>query len=175
MDTLVTTAKALARHHHAGQVDKQGRDYFGAHLVPIATALTPFGPAASAAGYLHDIIEDTPVSTGQLREAGISKFVVEAILSVTRNANGPESYTALIARSTAHPLGGLVKLADNTWNILSNPALAQTDPVTARRLLHERYLPARLTLLEATGISAVAAFKMTTTLRAFIQALEASA
>ncbi|MCW2790044.1 MAG: hypothetical protein JWP56_2347 [Aeromicrobium sp.] len=39
-----------------GQVDKHGRDYFSAHLEPIAASLAVFGRHAEMAGYLHDIL-----------------------------------------------------------------------------------------------------------------------
>ncbi len=53
-----------------------------------------------------------------------------------------------------HPIGKIVKLVDNAWNILSNPELATRDPQKARQLLEERYLPARDRLLIAMGINA---------------------
>jgi hypothetical protein len=55
----VPDAHLLALHAHQGQVDKQGRDYYLAHLRPIAEALRPHGPHAEMAGALHDIVEDT--------------------------------------------------------------------------------------------------------------------
>ncbi len=45
--TLEDRALELIRHAHAGQVDKQGRDYFEHHLLPIASLLRPFGPLAT--------------------------------------------------------------------------------------------------------------------------------
>ena len=59
MGFTVPDAHLLALHAHQGQVDKQGRDYYLAHLRPIAEALRPHGPHAEMAGALHDIVEDT--------------------------------------------------------------------------------------------------------------------
>ena len=47
---LVATAEALARQAHAGQRDKQDRDYAEHHLAPVAALLRPFGPQTEAAG-----------------------------------------------------------------------------------------------------------------------------
>jgi (p)ppGpp synthase/HD superfamily hydrolase len=144
--------RALARRAHAGQVDKAGRDYFDAHLTPIAEAAAVFGPAAEAAGWLHDILEDTDVEADGLVAQGVDVEVVAAVESVTRRAD--ETYEQLIDRAAAHPLGRFVKLVDNAWNITSNPVLAALDAERAASMLRDRYLPARARLLAATGLSA---------------------
>lgn len=141
----VEDAARLAEVAHAGQVDKQGRDYFEAHLEPIATALESFGGEAVMAGYLHDIVEDTDFTPDLLRGAGVPDGVVDAVVSVTRVPG--EEYAELIERAAAHQLGRLVKLADNALNVLSNGGLAALDPEQARTMLEERYLPARARLL----------------------------
>lgn len=141
----IDDAARLAEVAHAGQVDKQGRDYFEAHLVPIATVLEQFGEQAAMAGYLHDILEDTDYTAELLRAAGVPLEVVDAVVAVTRVPG--EAYSDLIERAAAHPLGRLVKLADNTVNVAANPGLAETDPQRARVMLEERYLPARARLL----------------------------
>lgn len=150
---LPVRAEVLARHAHAEQLDKQDRPYADFHLAPIAAALSRFGPEAEAAGWLHDIVEDTDIDETDLAELGFPQAVVLAILSVTRDALGPESYSELIERACADPLGALVKLADNACNIAANPGLALWDPKKAESMLRDRYLPARERLLAATGLS----------------------
>ncbi|MEZ5087952.1 MAG: phosphohydrolase [Tessaracoccus sp.] len=147
----MTEIREIARRAHAGQVDRAGRDYFDAHLIPIAEAASLFGWDAEAAGWLHDVIEDTKVTLPQLSRWGVRDTVVGAIDSVTRRSD--ESYDELITRAAAHPLGRLVKLADNAWNITSNPGLAAIDPGKAASLLEERYFPARERLLSAAGFT----------------------
>lgn len=143
----VRAAADLARVAHAGQRDKQDRDYFDAHLAPIAHSLIPFGDEAVMAGYLHDVLEDTDHTPESLASAGVPAEVIEAVESVTKREGEP--YTELIERAAAHPLGRLVKLADNTLNIASNPGLAEVAPDRARHMLEEKYLPARTRLLES--------------------------
>lgn len=147
---VATTARALAAQAHEGQRDKASRDYFDAHLVPIASAAAVFGDDAQAAAWLHDALEDTDLSAQDLTDAGMPTEVVRAIESVTRR--GDETYSDLIARACIDPIGRLVKLVDNAWNITSNPILAATDPTRAASLLSRRYEPARRRLLTACGL-----------------------
>ncbi|WP_449279863.1 hypothetical protein [Leucobacter sp. GX0328] len=159
MPTTVARAMAIARAAHASQRDKQHRDYFDAHLTPIAhgaealaTAIDAANaPHLVAAAWLHDVVEDTPYTPDALTAQGIHPSVVSAVDSVTRR-NG-EPYPDLITRSCAHPLGRLVKLVDNSWNLVSNPDLAVIDPERARALREERYLPARARLLAAADLT----------------------
>lgn len=143
-------AKGIARRAHQGQVDKAGREYFEAHLEPIAAAAMFFGDIVAAAAWLHDVLEDTALTAAELTELGVSAEVVAAVLSVTRRPD--EKYSELINRACADPVGRIVKLIDNAWNITSNPVLAVTDPERAQSLLNGRYKPARKHLMQACGI-----------------------
>jgi (p)ppGpp synthase/HD superfamily hydrolase len=152
----VPDAHLLALHAHEGQVDKQGRDYYLAHLKPIAEALRPYGPLAEMAGALHDIVEDTRdhpdparrYDLDRLRALGVPDVVLAAIDAVTRRPGEPY-ISGLIHRAAAHPLGRLVKLADNKHNLDASNELAKSDPEGARRLREGRYRPARRILLAA--------------------------
>jgi len=158
----VPDAHLLALEAHDGQVDKRGRDYYLAHLLPIAEALRPYGPHAEMAGALHDIVEDTRdhpdparrFDLHRLRALGVPEIVVEAIDAVTRRPGEPYM-SGLIRRSAAHPLGRLVKLADNKHNMAANDELARTDPERARSLREGRYRPARRILLAAEAADPV--------------------
>lgn len=147
----VDRAGTLALAAHEGQVDKQGRDYFKHHLIPVAELLRPFGADAYAAGLLHDIIEDTDVTYDDLRARGIPEEVIGAVRSVTRRPG--ETYAALIERAAAHPLGRLVKLADNWLNMSGLDDLAKNDPAAASRL-SLRYSRAREVLERSISASA---------------------
>ena len=150
---MLEQARSIAREAHGAQRDKLERDYYDAHLRPIAEAAAVFGADAEGAGWLHDVLEDTAVTPEDLRKHGISDQVIEAVESVTK---GPadEHYEELISRACDHSLGRLVKLVDNAWNITCNPDLAQTDPEKARDLMTRKYLPARARLLAACDLDA---------------------
>jgi hypothetical protein len=149
-------AHLLALQAHEGQVDEQGHDYYLARLRPIAEALRPYGPLAEMAGVLSDIVEATwdhadparRYDVGRLRALGVPESVVEAIDAVTRRPGEPY-ISGYIRRAAAHPLGRLVKLADNKHNLDAAAALAAIDPDKARTLREGRYRPARRILLAA--------------------------
>lgn len=148
---VTATARALAARAHQGQRDKAFREYFDAHLVPIASAASVFGDDVEAAAWLHDSLEDTALSAQDLVSAGIPIALVTAVESVTRRADEP--YGQLITRACVDPVGRYVKLVDNSWNITSNPALVKSDPIKAASLLTGRYVPARRQLLDACGLT----------------------
>ena len=162
MTFTVPDAHLLALQAHEGQVDKQDRDYYLAHLLPIAEALRPYGPHAEMAGVLHDIVEDTRddpdparrYDLDRLRAVGVPEIVVEAIDAVTRRPGEPY-ISGLIQRAATHPLGRLVKLADNKHTLAANHALATSDPEKARTLREGRDRPARRILLAAEAADRV--------------------
>lgn len=138
----VTDTDLLAECAHLGQVDKAGRPYIE-HPRAVAAALAEHGDHAVMAGLLHDVVEDTPITLADLLAAGYPLEVVDAVDAVTRRAG--ESYMDMIRRAAAHPLGRLVKLADNRHNS-SEERLAVLDPGNAEFLRH-RYARARAVLL----------------------------
>lgn len=142
----VEVAELLAVAAHDGQVDKAGRPYFE-HVQAVAAALERYGDDAVMAGFLHDIVEDTDITLDYLRAAGFPGDVVNAVDSVTRRPGEP--YEDMIRRAASHPLGRLVKLADNAHNS-DLERLAALDPATAVRL-QRRYRRARAILLAPTN------------------------
>ncbi|GGM52624.1 HD domain-containing protein [Dactylosporangium sucinum] len=142
MTRTVADARELAYAAHRGQVDKAGRPYFE-HVAEVARRLEEHGDEAVMAGYLHDIVEDTDITLGQLRTMGFPEQVVEAVDAVTWRDG--EDYMDLIARAAAHPLGRLVKLQDNLTNS-DEARLALLDDATADRL-RRKYARAREALL----------------------------
>jgi hypothetical protein len=149
---VLEQARQIAQEAHGPQRDKLGRDYVDAHLRPIAEAAATFGPEAEAAGWLHDVIEDTEISADELRERAIPEPVIAAVESVTEVPG--QEYDELIARACQHPWGRFVKLVDNAWNIACNPALAKVDPDKAHDLMTRKYVPARERLLAACELDA---------------------
>jgi (p)ppGpp synthase/HD superfamily hydrolase len=134
----VDDARALAVAAHRGQVDKAGLPYID-HPRTVAEALAPHGELAVMAGWLHDVVEDTPVTLERLADMGFPPEVVAAVDSVTRREG--ETYMDLIRRAAADPIGRLVKLADNATNS-DEARLALLDAATADRL-RQKYARAR--------------------------------
>lgn len=114
-DSVATLAQQL----HDGQVDKGGHPYF-LHVEAVGLSLRPFGEKAMMAGYLHDSVEDTGITLGELRSNhGIPESVLEAIQAVSRNLYPAEdTYMDMIRTiaSDAPYIARLVKIADNAHN-----------------------------------------------------------
>ena len=65
---VIERAFKTAEHHHAGQKRKSGEEYI-THPLAVARILADLGsgPATIAAALMHDLVEDTEYSIGQLR------------------------------------------------------------------------------------------------------------
>ena len=148
IDPLITLAQSICRTAHAGQVDKNGEEYWK-HPFAVADrvedAAADLGapaeliPFARQAAYLHDVVEDTPYMLDDLRAAGFSEDVVSAVDSVTHRQG--ETYEEFVLRAKADPVGRVVKLADLRHN---------ADPVRSAPLggPNPKYLRAIELLLE---------------------------
>lgn len=129
-------ASALAERAHAGQTDQSGQPYWR-HVFAVRDMLAEHGEDAQIAGVLHDILEDTPTTSGDLLAAGVPDHVVTAVESVTRRPGEP--YESMITRAAADPLGRLVKLADNLHNSdESRLALLPADQAARLRTKYRR-------------------------------------
>ena len=83
---LALTQKAydFAKLAHENQKRASGEDYF-THPCAVAEILVDLGldAATVAAAFLHDVIEDTPVSEGDVRKE-FGEEVLELVLGVTK-------------------------------------------------------------------------------------------
>lgn len=128
----VDIAKRIAYRAHARQVDKAGAPYI-CHPIRVAHSLQgqKAGDVAVAAGYLHDVLEDTDETVESLAARGIPSDVVDVVVLLTRTDDvAPDDYYAAIARD---PIARLVKIAD----VLDNAAperLEFLDERTRERL-----------------------------------------
>lgn len=142
----VQLARAVSRTAHAGQVDKAGAPYIH-HPARIALKVSqelPKNANAIAAAYLHDVVEDSPVTIEDLLLMGFSYETVKIVDHLTRREG--ESHEAAVRRAAEHPIARIVKRYDVLDN--SNPSrLAKLDPKTRERL-EKKYVHA----LEILGL-----------------------
>ena len=104
-------ARAIAERAHAGQVDKAGKPYIG-H--PAHVAVSVEGDKAKAVAWLHDVVEDTPMTLDDLRAAGIDDEVLAALELLTHDKTVP--YMEYVAAIRENDLARTVKLADLAHN-----------------------------------------------------------
>ena len=100
-------AQAIASKAHTGQVDKAGRPYIE-H--PSFVAAHVEGDMAKAVAWLHDVVEDTPLSFEDFEAAGIRPEAIKALRLLTHDKSVP--YMEYIAALKENPLARAVKLAD---------------------------------------------------------------
>ncbi len=106
MSTL-ERAIEIARKAHEGQFDKGGAPYIG-HPLRVMERVGP--EEAKMAAALHDVVEDSSVTLGDLRAEGFPESVVEAVEALTKRPG--ESYEDFILRAAANKTARTVKLAD---------------------------------------------------------------
>lgn len=129
MTDIVTVARQLAEHHHMYQVDKAGEPYIG-HILRVADRVGHLAPEFVAAALLHDILEDTEATAGELADAGMPAEVIEAVTLLTKTGGPLDDY---YARIRTHRVAVAVKLADIADN--SDPErLSALEPATRERL-----------------------------------------
>lgn len=136
---LLDKAAKICVTKHVGQRDKSGTAYF---LHPMRVAMRCCTDEEKIVAMLHDVIEDTDVTAENLLEDGFPKYIVDSVLSVTKETG--ESYEDFVARAKANPIGRVVKLYDleDNLNVLRLDTL--TDDMAQR---YNKYLRARAFLL----------------------------
>jgi hypothetical protein len=127
----VDDAIALAVRAHRGQKDKRGEPYL---LHVLRVMLSQKQDKGRLVGVLHDSLEDTSLTMADLRAAGYSDEICDAVDCLTRRAG--EKYEDMIARIKPNPLARLVKLADLNDNLDPNRT-PDGDPEVKARL--EKY------------------------------------
>lgn len=120
--TDIEAAKALAKEMHAGQVDKAGLPYI-THPQRVAERLE--SPEAKVVGWLHDTVEDTALTVGDI-EARFGPETAAAVDAVSRRED--ESWSDYIDRVAQNPVGRLVKISD----LIDNSNLSRIPRVTLK-------------------------------------------
>ncbi|WP_058985457.1 HD domain-containing protein [Hugonella massiliensis] len=104
-------ARSIARKAHAGQTDKAGAPYIE-HPAHVAAHVQ--GDTAKAVAWLHDVVEDTPLTFDDLRAAGIESDVIDALKLLTHDKSVP--YLDYVTNLKRNELARAVKLADLAHN-----------------------------------------------------------
>jgi hypothetical protein len=103
----IERALQIAARAHEGQTDKEGQPYI---LHPLRVMAAVEGIEAQIVAVLHDVVEDTAVTLEDLRAAGFSAAILEAVACVTHAKEQP--YADYVIRCKANPIAKQVKLGD---------------------------------------------------------------
>lgn len=120
------------------QKDKSGLPYY---FHPIRVASNCTLPDSTIAAILHDVLEDTYLTSDDLKKLGFSDNVVEIVESVTRREG--ETYAKFIERASQTKESTEVKIADLTDNLDVSRLneLTDQDVHRLRKYIHSlRYL-----------------------------------
>jgi (p)ppGpp synthase/HD superfamily hydrolase len=132
---MLERAIALALDAHRGQRYPSPEPTPYVHHV-LRVMLAVGGFRTQMAAVLHDVLEDTAVTVGDLREAGIPEDVVDAVLALTHRPE--DSYERYIEQVARDGMARAVKLADLADNLANTHALPPTPQVAARVERYER-------------------------------------
>ncbi|MFM7718526.1 MAG: RelA/SpoT family protein [Actinomycetota bacterium] len=139
----VERAYDLADAAHVGQHRLSGEDYIE-HPIEVARIVSELGldTTAVVAALLHDVVEDTPVTLDEIREAfdeevaalvdGLTKL--DALTFRTREQEQAENVRKMIVAMAGDIRVLLIKLADRLHNMRTLGAL---DPERQRRIANE--------------------------------------
>lgn len=133
---LVEAARLVATAAHAGQVDKGGAPYIE-HPAFVADRVRWLGgdEAAVAAGWLHDVVEDTRFTLDALASV-FPESVMGAVDALTRRDGEP--YFDYVERARGNEAACLVKISDLEHN-LDESRLGDGADVEATSARMERY------------------------------------
>jgi (p)ppGpp synthase/HD superfamily hydrolase len=108
------TAIKIAVDAHAGQVDKAGMPYI-LHPLEVMRRCQKHGIHHQMVAVLHDVLEDTEVTSRDLHEAGLPDTVVMAVVAISKSPN--DSYDQYLLNVRNDPGALKVKIEDIGHNL----------------------------------------------------------
>ncbi len=134
MSTL-QRAIEIAVQAHAGQVDRSGRPYI-CHVMAVMRYLE--GEAVQICGVLHDVVEDTGWTPGDLASEGFAPQIIETLSCLTRGDG--EDYQAYLNRVLTNETACRIKLADLEDNLDPRRALPGNEKYQLARMIVRKKL-----------------------------------
>ncbi|QIW15927.1 guanosine-3',5'-bis(diphosphate) 3'-pyrophosphohydrolase [Pasteurellaceae bacterium RH1A] len=137
---LSQKAAQFAQQAHQNQLDKAGQPYIY-HLKFVADLLSHEDDIVIATAWLHDSVEDTQMSLGEISVL-FGQAIAKAVEAITKRKG--ESYQDYLGRVKANEIARKVKIADLTHNMdLSR----LPNPTEKDRLRQQKYQQAKHFLL----------------------------
>ncbi len=123
MSTLERAIR-IAVEAHQSKLDKAGAPYI---LHPLRVMLQMDTTAERIVAVLHDVVEDSGWSLGDLEREGFPSRIVQAVGFLTRRDG--ETYDDFIRRLAQNPLARKIKLADleDNMDIRRLPQITEKD------------------------------------------------
>lgn len=114
-NNTIIEAYKFAHEKHAGQLDDSGSDYFTAHVAVVGRLLMgiTLDPVVIAAGYLHDVLEDTDATLDEIIER-FGPEIASLVCEVTHEGSKDTGYFFPRLKTKK---GILIKFADRLSNL----------------------------------------------------------
>jgi (p)ppGpp synthase/HD superfamily hydrolase len=145
-EALEVAVELACRAHRGQRYPSPQREPYMLHLLRVMLAVDGF--RVQAAAVLHDVLEDTDVTVGELIAAGLSIEVVDAVVALTHRPG--QSYERYVEQVACDTIARAVKLADLADNLANNKRLPHAPVVVARIERYERAIR-RLRAVSATS------------------------
>lgn len=136
MEMILKMAVRIAEDAHCGQFDKAGNPYIG-H--PMRVMNNVHSIEEKIVAILHDVMEDTDVTSDDLRQAGIPDSLISELNVLIRSPN--MDYDKYIERISHFSIASAVKLAD----LKDNMDITRLNEITEKdierlRIYHRSYV-----------------------------------
>ena len=135
----IKRAKAYAKHHHFGQVDKAGVDYFLGHITTVAhkVACAKYSNEYVVVAFLHDTVEDTSAT---IEEIGLEfgADIANAVDAMSKRKG--EDYDTYLQRILSNKLASVVKFYDMEHNSDIGRLSVVTEKDLKRREKYRKYM-----------------------------------
>ena len=119
----VELAEKIAREAHEGQTRRDGVTPYIVHPEEVASRVD--SPDLKVVAWLHDVIEDTPMTAEDLIDKGIKEDHVEAVILLTKKKG--MSNIEYWEPMKGNPLARKVKVADMLTNLADDPTDHQKE------------------------------------------------
>lgn len=113
----------IARKAHLGQTRFDKVTPYFTHLEGVARSFDPNEETLIKISYLHDILENTPMTAQALLDLGIMPLVVQEVVALTKVEG--EDYFVYLARVKQDGWSRRVKIADILYNLSDSPTKKQ--------------------------------------------------
>jgi (p)ppGpp synthase/HD superfamily hydrolase len=137
IECMLTRAIVLAAAAHEGQTDKAGMPYIS-HLSRVASG--NLGLKNQIVGWLHDIVEDTPITVEDIN-ALFDQEIADAVDAISRRPG--ESYLGSYAkRVNQNRIARRVKIVDLFDNLRRDRNPVRNEELEKNRVMYWRMLAA---------------------------------
>ena len=111
MQSTIELCQSISMMAHKGQYDKGGDPYF---LHPQYVADHVNTAEAKCVAYLHDVLEDTNITAGDLLRLKIPESIVKSVVSISKSPH--EGYFHYLKRLKKDKIARIVKIQDLKHN-----------------------------------------------------------